>query len=82
VKKTENTTTSKPLIKTKKPVIPVTGQKPVVKPKTEISSTNKDTTSSHGRHTFDINCSMCTNPPVTKSTSPKPSSSIPTGKNT
>jgi hypothetical protein len=79
--KTENNTTSKPITKTKKPITSTTGQKTVVKlkPKVEISTSNKDTTSSHGRHTFDINCSICANPAGSKSTSPKPSTPIPTG---
>jgi hypothetical protein len=79
--KTENNTTSKPIIKTKKSSTSTTGQKTVVKPKSkvDISTSNKDTTSSHGRHTFDINCSICANPPASKSTSPKPVTSIPTG---
>ncbi len=83
IQKTENNTTSKPIIKTKKPVTSTTGQKTVVKPKPkpQISTSNKDTTSSHGRHTFDINCSICANPTASKSTSPKPSIPISTGSN-
>jgi len=79
--KTENNTPSKPITKIKKLITSTTGQKTVVKPKpkVEISTSNKDTTSSHGRHTFDINCSICANPAGSKSTSPKPSTPIPTG---
>jgi hypothetical protein len=79
--KIENNSTSKPIIKTKKPNTATTGQKTVVKPKPKVepSTSNKDTTSSHGRHTFDVNCSICVNSTATKATSPKPSISIPTG---
>ncbi|CAF2371700.1 unnamed protein product [Rotaria sp. Silwood2] len=78
--KTENNKTSKPIIKTKKPINSTSAQKPAAKPKPKVqtSTPNKDTTSSHGQHTFDINCSICANTIPTKSTSPKPSPSIPT----
>lgn len=82
IKKTEKSTTAKPITKAKKSVTSTTDQKLAVKPKpkVQISATNKDTTSSHGRHTFDINCSICANSTTAKSTSPKPSTSTPTGK--
>ncbi len=82
IKKTENNTTSKPVTKTKKPVTSTTDQKSVVKPKPKVqtSALNKDTTSSHDRHTFDINCSICANSTTSKSTSPKPTISTATGK--
>ncbi|CAF3370644.1 unnamed protein product [Rotaria sp. Silwood1] len=78
--KTEKTTTSKPIVKTKKPISLNSDQSPAIKPKPKVqtSTSNKDTTSSHGQHTFDINCSICTNTAPSKSTSPKPSPSIPT----
>ncbi|CAF0951740.1 unnamed protein product [Rotaria sordida] len=77
--KTENTTTSKSIVKTKKPINSTSDQKSTVKPKPKVqtSTSNKDTTSSHGLHTFDINCSICANTTASKSTSPKPSPSIP-----
>ncbi|CAM4927111.1 unnamed protein product [Rotaria socialis] len=74
--KTEKSTTSKTIVKTKKPISSTPGQKPAVKPKPKtqpIATSNKDATSTHGHHTFDINCSKCTNGTISKSTSPKPS---------
>ena len=72
----ENHPTSKPVIKTKKPLASTTDPKSAVKakPKVQIPTPNQDTTSSHDRHTFDINCSICAN-----STATKPAS-IPTGR--
>jgi hypothetical protein len=79
VKKTENTPTSKSIAKTKKPITPATGQKSAVEPKLKVptSTSNKDTTSSHGQHTFDINCSICVDSTTVKS---EPTT-ISTGKN-
>jgi len=80
VKKTENTPTSKSIAKTKKPITTAaTGQKSAVEPKLKVptSTSNKDTTSSHGQHTFDINCSICVDSTASKSAS----TTISTGKN-
>jgi hypothetical protein len=79
-KKTENTPTSKSITKTKKPITPAaTGKKSAIEPKLKVptSTSNKDTTSSHGQHTFDINCSICVDSAASKSAS----TTISTGKN-
>ncbi|CAF0934143.1 unnamed protein product [Adineta steineri] len=76
-------TNSKPIIKSKKPITSTTGQKSSTinsKPKVQTTIFKTDTTSSHGKHTFDINCSICTNSTAPKIASPKASTSIPTGK--